>query len=467
VVIAAITSCTNTSNPSVMIGAGLLARKAAALGLKVKPWVKTSLAPGSQVVAEYLAKSGLQKDLDKLGFNLVGFGCTTCIGNSGPLPAEISAAISEHDLVAAAVLSGNRNFEGRVNPDVRANYLASPPLVVAYALAGSMGVDLTTAPLGSGRNGKPVFLKDIWPSNKEIAATVRKALSKSMFTRKYGDVFKGEANWRKIAVKGGVTYAWDPLSTYVQNPPYFVGMDREPAVPTDVVDARVLGLFLDSITTDHISPAGSIRKESPAGQYLIAHHVEPIDFNQYGTRRGNHEIMMRGTFANIRIKNQMVPGVEGGVTVHYPSQERLPIYDAAMRYKHDGVSLVVFAGKEYGTGSSRDWAAKGTILLGIRAVIAQSFERIHRSNLVGMGVLPLVFDEGVSWQSLGIKGDETVTIAGVSDLKPRQRLTARIVAPSGEVKTVPLTARIDTLEELDYFKNGGILHYVLRHLAAA
>jgi aconitate hydratase len=467
VVIAAITSCTNTSNPSVMIGAGLLARKAVALGLKVKPWVKTSLAPGSQVVGEYLAKSGLQKDLDKLGFNLVGFGCTTCIGNSGPLTAEISAAINDHDLVAAAVLSGNRNFEGRVNPDVRANYLASPPLVVAYALAGSMRVDLTTAPLGTGRGGKPVFLKDIWPTNKEIAATMRKALSRAMFTRKYGDVFKGEANWRKIAVKGGVTYAWDPQSTYVQNPPYFVGMDRQPVAPTDVVDARVLGLFLDSITTDHISPAGSIRKESPAGQYLIAHHVEPIDFNQYGTRRGNHEIMMRGTFANIRIKNQMVPGVEGGVTVHYPAHEQLPIYDAAMRYKRDGVPLVVFAGKEYGTGSSRDWAAKGTILLGIRAVIAQSFERIHRANLVGMGVLPLVFDEGVSWQSLGLRGDETVTIMEVSDLKPRQRLTARIVAPGGEVKTVPLTARIDTLEELDYFKNGGILHYVLRHLAAA
>ena len=467
VVIAAITSCTNTSNPSVMIGAGLLARKAVALGLKVKPWVKTSLAPGSQVVGEYLAKSGLQKDLDKLGFNLVGFGCTTCIGNSGPLSAEISAAINDHDLVAAAVLSGNRNFEGRVNPDVRANYLASPPLVVAYALAGSMLVDLTTAPLGTGRGGKPVFLKDIWPTNKEIATTLRKALSRAMFTRKYGDVFKGEANWRKIAVKGGVTYAWDAQSTYVQNPPYFVGMDRQPLAPTDVVDARVLGLFLDSITTDHISPAGSIRKESPAGQYLIAHHVEPIDFNQYGTRRGNHEIMMRGTFANIRIKNQMVAGVEGGVTVHYPSHEQLPIYDAAMRYKRDGVPLVVFAGKEYGTGSSRDWAAKGTILLGIRAVIAQSFERIHRSNLVGMGVLPLVFDDGVSWQSLGLKGDETVTIMEVSDLKPRQRLTARIVAQSGEVKTVPLTARIDTLEELDYFKNGGILHYVLRHLAAA
>ena len=467
VVIAAITSCTNTSNPSVMIGAGLLARKAVGLGLKVKPWVKTSLAPGSQVVGEYLAKSGLQKDLDKLGFNLVGFGCTTCIGNSGPLPAEISAAINDHDLVAAAVLSGNRNFEGRVNPDVRANYLASPPLVVAYALAGSMLVDLTTAPLGTGRGGKLVFLKDIWPTDKEIATTMRKALSRAMFTRKYGDVFKGEANWRKIAVKGGMTYAWDPQSTYVQNPPYFVGMDRQPVAPTDVVDARVLGLFLDSITTDHISPAGSIRKESPAGQYLIAHHVEPIDFNQYGTRRGNHEIMMRGTFANIRIKNQMVPGVEGGVTVHYPSHDELPIYDAAMRYKRDGVPLVVFAGKEYGTGSSRDWAAKGTILLGIRAVIAQSFERIHRSNLVGMGVLPLVFDDGVSWQSLGLKGDESVTIMEVSDLKPHQRLTARIVAPGGEVKTVPLTARIDTLEELDYFKNGGILHYVLRHLAAA
>jgi aconitate hydratase len=409
----------------------------------------------------------LQKSLDKLGFNLVGFGCTTCIGNSGPLPAEISNAVNDHDLVAAAVLSGNRNFEGRVNPDVRANYLASPPLVVAYALAGSMQTDLANEPLGTGKNGKPVYLKDIWPSNAEITKVVRKVIGRAMFTRKYADVFKGDANWRKIAVRGGVTYAWDPDSTYVQNPPYFVGMGERPTPPTDVENARILGLFLDSITTDHISPAGSIRKDSPAGQYLISHHVQPLDFNQYGTRRGNHEVMMRGTFANIRIKNQMVPGVEGGVTVHCPSGERMPIYDAAMRYKTENVPLVVFAGKEYGTGSSRDWAAKGALLLGIRAVVAQSFERIHRSNLVGMGVLPLVFEEGTSWQALGIKGDETVTIHGIADLAPRQRLVAEVADASGTVRRVPLMARIDTLEELDYFKNGGILQYVLRHLAAA
>jgi aconitate hydratase len=467
VVIAAITSCTNTSNPSVMVGAGLLARKAAARGLKVKPWVKTSLAPGSQVVAEYLAKSKLQADLDKLGFNLVGFGCTTCIGNSGPLPPEISKTINEQDLVAAAVLSGNRNFEGRVNQDVRANYLASPPLVVAYALAGSMQADLVGAPLGQDPKGKDVYLKDIWPTNREISAVVRKVISKSMFTRKYADVFKGDANWRKVAVKGGVTYGWDSNSTYVQNPPYFTGMDRTPAPITDVVDARILGLFLDSITTDHISPAGSIRVNSPAGKYLVEHKVDPTDFNQYGTRRGNHEVMMRGTFANIRIKNQMVPNVEGGVTVHYPSRQQMPIYDAAMRYQSERVPLVVIAGKEYGTGSSRDWAAKGTMLLGIRAVVAQSFERIHRSNLVGMGVLPLTFEDGASWQSLGIKGDEIVTIRGlVGELKPRQRLVAEIVSADGALKRVPLTCRIDTVEELDYFRNGGILHYVLRHLAA-
>lgn len=467
VVIAAITSCTNTSNPSVMVAAGLLARNAAAKGLKVKPWVKTSLAPGSQVVGEYLAKSGLQKDLDKLGFNLVGFGCTTCIGNSGPLAPEISTAINQQDLVAAAVLSGNRNFEGRVNQDVRANYLASPPLVVAYALAGSVQADLVKTPLGKDPKGKDVFLKDIWPSSREITALIRKVITKTVFKRKYADVFKGDANWRKVAVKGGVTYAWDANSTYVQNPPYFVGMSRSATPTTDVVDARILGLFLDSITTDHISPAGSIRPTSPAGQYLLDHNVQPIDFNQYGTRRGNHEVMMRGTFGNIRIKNQMVPGVEGGVTVHYPSRQQMPVYEAAMRYKSERVPLVVFAGKEYGTGSSRDWAAKGTSLLGIRAVITQSFERIHRSNLVGMGVLPLVFEEGASWQSLGIKGDETVTIRGLSaDLKPRQRLTAEIVSPNGGLKRVPLLCRIDTLEELDYFRNGGILQYVLRHLAA-
>jgi aconitate hydratase len=467
VVIAAITSCTNTSNPSVMIGAGLLARKAAALGLKSKPWVKTSLAPGSQVVAEYLAKSGLQKDLDKVGFNLVGFGCTTCIGNSGPLPEEISETINKNDLVSAAVLSGNRNFEGRVNPDVRANYLASPPLVVAYALAGSMYVDLTKDPLGTDKKGKPVYLKDIWPSNKEIAKFVAKNVTKKIFSAKYADVFKGDANWRKIAVKGGLTYDWDDRSTYVQNPPYFEGMQRKEVPIDDIVGARVLGLFLDSITTDHISPAGSIKEASPAGTYLRDHQVRPIDFNQYGTRRGNHQVMMRGTFGNIRIKNQMVPGVEGGVTVHYPSKEKMTIYDAAMRYKAEKVPLVVFAGKEYGTGSSRDWAAKGSVLLGIRAVITQSFERIHRSNLVGMGVIPLNFEEGTSWQSLGLKGDEKVTIHGLEgDLKPRQKLTAEITMADGTVKNVPLICRIDTLDELEYFRSGGILQYVLRQLAA-
>ncbi len=467
VVIAAITSCTNTSNPSVMIGAGLLARKAVQKGLTVKPWVKTSLAPGSQVVAEYLEKSGMQKDLDKLGFNLVGFGCTTCIGNSGPLDPAISKAINDHDLVAAAVLSGNRNFEGRVNADVRANYLASPPLVVAYAIAGSMNVDIMKAPLGVDKKGKKVFLKDIWPTSREIAAFIRKAVNKQMFARKYANVFKGEANWRKIDVKGGLTYPWDRKSTYVQNPPYFEDMGRTPQPLTDIIDARILGLFLDSITTDHISPAGSIKPNSPAGKYLVEHQVKPIDFNQYGTRRGNHEVMMRGTFANVRIKNQMVPGVEGGVTIHYPSKTQMPIYDAAMRYKSEHVPLVVFAGKEYGTGSSRDWAAKGTILLGIRAVIAQSFERIHRSNLIGMGVIPLVFEEGTSWQSLGLKGDEQVTIRGLQgELKPRQRMMAEIVGSDGSLKRVPLICRIDTLDELDYFKNGGILQFVLRRLAA-
>ena len=467
VVIAAITSCTNTSNPSLMLGAGLLARNAVAKGLKAKPWVKTSLAPGSQVAADYFEKSGLQKDLDALGFNLVGFGCTTCIGNSGPLPEEISDAVNKEDLVVAAVLSGNRNFEGRVNPDVRANYLASPPLVVAYALAGSLNIDLTREPLGTGKDGKPVFLKDIWPSNGDIAALVRKTLSKAMFTRKYADLFKGDAHWRKIKVEGAATFKWDRRSTYVQNPPYFVGMSRTPAPITDIVDGRVLGLFLDSITTDHISPAGSIKESSPAGEYLRDHQVRPVDFNQYGTRRGNHEVMMRGTFANIRIKNQMMPGVEGGYTVHYPSRERMSIYDAAMRYKAEKVPLVVFAGKEYGTGSSRDWAAKGTALLGVRAVIAQSFERIHRSNLIGMGVVPLVFEEGASWQTVGLKGDETITVRGLSnDLKPRQRMIAEIVASDGGLKYLPLICRIDTLDELDYFKNGGILHYVLRQLAA-
>ena len=465
VVIAAITSCTNTSNPYVMIAAGLLAKNAVKRGLGVKPWVKTSLAPGSQVVTDYLAKAGLQKDLDRLGFNLVGYGCTTCIGNSGPLPEEISQTIHENGLAVAAVLSGNRNFEGRVNHDVRANYLASPPLVVAYALAGSVSVDLTSEPLGIGADGAPVYLKDIWPSAKQIAKTVRKAVKREMFKERYGDVFRGDPEWRKIAVEGGLTYGWDARSTYVQNPPYFAGMSLTPSPVTDVEGARILGLFLDSITTDHISPAGAIKRDSPAGRYLIEHGVAPHDFNSYGSRRGNHEVMMRGTFANTRIKNQMVPGVEGGVTLHYPSGEKLAIYDAAMRYHAEGVPLVVFAGKEYGTGSSRDWAAKGTRLLGVRAVIAESFERIHRSNLIGMGVLPLVFAEGMSWKALGLKGDERVSLKGLADIKPMQWLEADVVYASGETRAVPLRAAIDTFDELDYFRNGGILHYVLRSLA--
>jgi aconitate hydratase len=465
VVIAAVTSCTNTSNPSVMIAAGLLAKNAVKRGLRVKPWVKTSLAPGSQVVTDYLDEAGLQKDLDKLGFNLVGYGCTTCIGNSGPLPEEISHTIHAHHLAVVAVLSGNRNFEGRVNHDVRANYLASPPLVVAYALAGSVAVDLVKDPLGTDQDGEPVYLKDIWPSAKQIAKVVRKAVKKSMFKKRYGDVFRGDPEWREIEVKGGLTYGWDAHSTYVQNPPYFTDLALKPAPVTDIEGARILGLFNDSITTDHISPAGGIRRDSPAGLYLNVHGVAAHDFNSYGSRRGNHEVMMRGTFANTRIKNQMVPGVEGGVTVHYPSGERLPIYDAAMRYQADGVPLVIFAGKEYGTGSSRDWAAKGTRLLGVRAVIAESLERIHRSNLIGMGVLPLVFAEGMSWRALNLKGEETVSLRGLADIKPMQWVDADITYPSGEKRAVPLRAAIDTFDELDYFRNGGILHYVLRELA--
>jgi aconitate hydratase len=467
VVIAAITSCTNTSNPFVMVAAGLLAKNAVKRGLQVKPWVKTSLAPGSQVVTDYLEKAGLQKHLDTLGFNLVGYGCTTCIGNSGPLPEEISKTIHANKLAVASVLSGNRNFEGRVNHDVRANYLASPPLVVAYALAGSMHVNLATDPIGADAEGDPVYLKDIWPSSKAVAKLVRKAVKRSMFKRRYGDVFRGDEEWQGIETSGGLTYDWDTASTYVQEPPYFVGLASTPAPVTDIVDARILGLFLDSITTDHISPAGSITRDSPAGRYLAEHGVAYHDFNSYGSRRGNHEVMMRGTFANTRIKNMMVQGVEGGVTAHYPSGERLPIYDAAMRYAKDSVPLVVFAGKEYGTGSSRDWAAKGTRLLGVRAVIAESFERIHRSNLIGMGVLPLVLAEGMSWQSLELKGDETVTLRGVSEIKPGQLIEADIVYANGERRTVRLRARIDTFDELDYFRNGGILHYVLRSLARA
>ena len=466
VVIAAITSCTNTSNPSVLVAAGLVARKARQLGLDSKPWVKTSLAPGSQVVTDYLTAAGLQEDLDAIGFNLVGYGCTTCIGNSGPLPPTISQAVQEGDLVVASVLSGNRNFEGRVNPDVKANFLASPPLVVAYALAGSMKVDITTEPLGTGKDGQPVYLKDIWPTNHEVAEIVRAHVTPEMFKGRYSDVFKGDEHWQSIAVDGGETYKWNASSTYVQNPPYFEDLEMEPKPVTDIENARVLALFLDSITTDHISPAGSFKKDTPAGQYLTERQVAPKDFNSYGARRGNHEVMMRGTFANIRIKNQMLPGVEGGFTKG-PNGEQMPIYDAAMEYQKEGTPLVVFAGKEYGTGSSRDWAAKGTNLLGVRAVIAQSFERIHRSNLVGMGVLPLQFTEGESWQSLGLDGSETVTIEGIENLTPRATVTVRITRADGSTQQVQTLCRIDTANELDYYRNGGILHYVLRSLVAA
>ena len=469
VAIAAITSCTNTSNPSVLIAAGLVARNAVKLGLKSKPWVKTSLAPGSQVVADYLKNSGLQKDLNKLGFNIVGFGCTTCIGNSGPLPPAISKTINDKGLIAASVLSGNRNFEGRVSPDVQANYLASPPLVVVHALAGTVTRDLTREPIGEDRKGNPVYLKDVWPSAKEVQSFIDKYVTKKLFKEKYADVFKGDANWRKVKAPEGETYAWDGKSTYVQNPPYFEGMTMQAGGITDIKGARVLGLFGDKITTDHISPAGSIKAASPAGQYLTDNGVKVVDFNQYGTRRGNHEVMMRGTFANIRIRNHMLGpnGQEGGYTIHYPSKKEMSIFDAAMQYRKEGVPLVIFAGGEYGNGSSRDWAAKGTNLLGVRAVIAPSFERIHRSNLVGMGVVPFVLDEGTTWQSLGLSGDETVTIEGIESVKPRQRLEAVITFADGKVKKVPVTCRIDTAEEIGYVNNGGILHYVLRNLNKA
>ena len=473
VVIAAITSCTNTSNPGVLIGAGLLARNAVERGLTSKPWVKTSLAPGSQVVGEYLAKAGLQKYLDKIGFNLIGYGCTTCIGNSGPLAAPISKAINDNGMVAAAVLSGNRNFEGRVSPDVQANYLASPPLVVAYALAGSVQKNLTKEPLGMGKDGKPVYLRDIWPTSNEIQAFIRKNVTRAIYATKYASVFDGDANWKKVKAPAGETYKWDMGSTYVQNPPYFRGMTMTPAPVENIEGARVLALFGDKITTDHISPAGSIKRNSPAGKWLSEHQVLPADFNQYGTRRGNHEVMMRGTFANIRIKNFMMQDAagnvpEGGNTKHFPDGEAMSIYDAAMKYEAEGRPLVVFAGAEYGNGSSRDWAAKGTKLLGVRAVIAESFERIHRSNLVGMGVLPLVFRDGMSWRALELKGDETVTIKGLADgaLKPRANLTAEISFADGSKKDVPLLCRIDTLDELEYYRNGGILQFVLRQLAA-
>jgi len=466
VVIAAITSCTNTSNPSVLIAAGLLARNARKRGLTSKPWVKTSLAPGSQVVTDYLDKAELTDDLNALGFNLVGYGCTTCIGNSGPLPAAISAAIAKGDLVATSVLSGNRNFEGRVNPDVRANYLASPPLVVAYALAGSMNIDITRDAIGTDTDGKPVFLSEIWPTAKEVSETVRRVVTAEMFAARYSDVFKGDEAWQGIKVEGGATYGWPMASTYVQNPPYFEGMTMTPEPITDVADARILALFGDSITTDHISPAGDIAVSGPAGKFLRDHQVPVTDFNSYGARRGNHEVMMRGTFANIRIKNHMVPGVEGGVTKRYPSGEQAAIYDAAMKYLEEGTPLVIFAGKEYGTGSSRDWAAKGTRLLGVRAVIAESFERIHRSNLIGMGVLPLEFTDGASWRALTLTGAETVSIRGVAGLLPRQVVSVDVAYPDGAKRSFEAKVRIDTENELDYYRHGGILHYVLRSLAS-
>jgi aconitate hydratase len=468
VVIAAITSCTNTSNPSVMLAAGLLARNAAAKGLKVKPWVKASLAPGSQVVSDYLEAAGVQDDLDALGFNLVGYGCTTCIGNSGALPEPIAHAVEEGDLVVAAVLSGNRNFEGRVNPHVRANYLASPPLVVAYALAGSMRVDLQKEPLGTGRAGEPVYLRDIWPSNREVQETIAHALTAEMFRARYANVFHGEERWRAIETPGSLTYRWDERSTYVKRPPYFDVMSGEPAAVGDIIGARPLAILGDSVTTDHISPAGSIKKDSPAGQYLIAHGVQAADFNSYGARRGNHEVMMRGTFANIRLRNEMAPGTTGGVTRHMPDGTQMTIYDAAMRYQKEGVPLVVIAGKEYGTGSSRDWAAKGTCLLGVRAVIAESFERIHRSNLIGMGVLPLQFKQATTRTSLRLDGGEMFDITGIQGgIQPRMDAGVRIMRAGGSAETISVRCRIDTVDEVAYYRHGGILQCVLRQLRGA
>jgi len=467
VVIAAITSCTNTSNPSVLVGAGLVARKAREKGLTVKPWVKTSLAPGSQVVTDYLERAGLQDDLDALGFDLVGYGCTTCIGNSGPLLEEVGKVVEENDLVACSVLSGNRNFEGRVNPQVRANYLASPPLVVAYAIAGSLNVDIVNEPLGEDADGNPVYLKDIWPTNQEIRETIDQCLTPEMFRQRYGNVFEGPEQWRKIETVPSETYEWNAGSTYVQNPPYFEGMKTEPDAIEDVHGARLLAKLGDSITTDHISPAGSFSKDTPAGGYLLERQVRPADFNSYGSRRGNHEIMMRGTFANIRIRNELAKGTEGGLTTHQPDGEVLPIYEAAMRYKAAGVPLIVMGGKEYGTGSSRDWAAKGTRLLGVRAVIVESFERIHRSNLIGMGVLPLQFKNGTTRESLGFDGTELFDITGLEQgLTPQMEVTLTIKRADGSDQTVPLLARLDTLDEVEYYKNGGILQYVLRSIAS-
>lgn len=469
VVIAAITSCTNTSNPAVMVAAGLVARKAHALGLTVKPWVKTSLAPGSQVVTEYLDRSKLTADLDALGFNTVGYGCTTCIGNSGPLAHHLGAAVEKGDLNVTSVLSGNRNFEGRISPHVKSNYLASPPLVVAYAIAGSMRVDLYNDPLGQDQKGNDVYLKDIWPTNKEIADIVRECLTPQMFKDRYADVFTGTKEWQAIGDSvASQTFDWQDQSTYVQNPPFFEGMSGVAGKAEDIHGARPLAILGDSVTTDHISPAGAIKKDSPAGHYLSDHNVETVDFNSYGSRRGNDRVMTRGTFANIRIKNEMLGGVEGGYTKYIPSGEQMSIYDAAMKYKADGTPLIVVAGKEYGTGSSRDWAAKGTRLLGVRAVIAESFERIHRSNLVGMGILPLQFKNGETRQTLGLKGDEFFEITGVEgNLKPRQDINLKITYADGSTKETKLLCRIDTVDEVDYYLNGGILHYVLRNLAVA
>ena len=465
VIIAAITSCTNTSNPEVMLGAGLLAKKAVERGLARKPWVKSSLAPGSKVVTNYLKEAGLQEYLDKLGFNTVGYGCTTCIGNSGPVAEPISEAVHGHNLVAAAVLSGNRNFEGRINPDVRANYLASPPLVVAYALAGTVDIDFAKEPIGHDPNGQPVYLRDIWPSQQEIAETIASSVRSEMFRREYDSVFEGDDRWRNLEVPSGELYEWDENSTYVKNPPYFDDMPLEPAPLQDITGARVLVMVGDSVTTDHISPAGNIAPSSPAGQYLIERGIERKDFNSYGARRGNHEVMMRGTFANIRLRNQMAPGTEGGFTRHVPSGEQMTIFDAAERYKAEGVPTIVIAGKEYGSGSSRDWAAKGPALLGIRAVIAESYERIHRSNLVGMGILPLQFLPGESRESLGLTGHESFTISGIAeDLTPGKRVTVTATAEDGSTKTFEVVARIDTPVELDYYRHGGILQYVLRQI---
>jgi aconitate hydratase len=464
VVIAAITSCTNTSNPSLMLGAGLLAKKAVERGLEVKPWVKTSLAPGSKVVTDYLNASGLMAYLEKLKFHLVGYGCTTCIGNSGPLPDAIGAAIKENNMVAVAVLSGNRNFEGRIHPLVRANYLASPPLVVAYALAGRMDLDLTTEPLGTDKAGKPVFLSDVWPTPQEVESTVRASVTTEQYRKQYSEVFEGDARWKSMPVPAGDLYKWDPNSTYIKLPPYFDNMPQTPPPLADIHGARVLAVLGDSVTTDHISPAGSIAVDSPAGKYLIAHGVKPHEFNSYGARRGNHEVMMRGTFANIRLRNQLAPGTEGSWTLHLPDGEKLYIYDAAVKYREAGVPLIVIAGKEYGSGSSRDWAAKGTRLLGVRAVIAESYERIHRSNLVGMGVLPLEFKPGENRESLGLTGHEVFSIEGVSTLSPRKQATVHAKSADGKEKTFSAMVRVDTPEEVSYYQHGGILQYVLRQM---